>query len=358
MPAVGLAPQRLGCLDEIVNATLALGQVGAVDIADAMGNPVHDQRLRPGAPQGAVDPVAPGVNHVQPARRGRIPDLDGQGRARAQTTFGCGQPDAVAAGRRELRGGRQGAGIGERHLSRPGGFAPRNPHGRRIALDRLDRSGQVGPAIEHHAAIDARRHHGRKCGRLPRIIDPPLEHARRESLARIHLQTQPRGGHLVKSRRVESIPFHPQARGVRHRHELDPVPILQPAGAGQTHPLAVVPPIDLDPPRADRLAPVVLDPLAAHPRPVAIGPAAVVPRAAGDMAVVQGIDRGVAGGVRAGWRGDQGKVGCPRFPASSLGSQRQRQAHTQEPCKARGSCRGRKGVPCHRMRCFKQWISV
>jgi hypothetical protein len=52
---VRLPGQRLRRFDEVVHAALALGQVRAVDLVNAVRNPVHNQRLHPGVPQRAVD---------------------------------------------------------------------------------------------------------------------------------------------------------------------------------------------------------------------------------------------------------------------------------------------------------------
>ena len=53
--AVRLAAQRLRRFDEVVDAARALRQVGAVDLVDAVRNPVHDQGLGAAVPQRTVD---------------------------------------------------------------------------------------------------------------------------------------------------------------------------------------------------------------------------------------------------------------------------------------------------------------
>jgi predicted metal-dependent hydrolase len=45
---VRLAAQRFAGIDEVVDAALPNGQIFAVDLVDAMRNPVDDQRLRAG----------------------------------------------------------------------------------------------------------------------------------------------------------------------------------------------------------------------------------------------------------------------------------------------------------------------
>ena len=78
LASVRLPAQRLGSFDEIVNATLTFRQVGAVDVVNAVRDPVHDKRLGPGAPQRAVNLVTLRINHVEPLRRRRGRHLHAQ----------------------------------------------------------------------------------------------------------------------------------------------------------------------------------------------------------------------------------------------------------------------------------------
>ncbi len=99
--AVRLPGQRLGRLDEVVDAARAQLEVGAVDLVDAVRDPVHDQRLDGPVPERAVDPVAPGVDRQQVDQLRLGHDLHVQRRVDAASRR-C-RPSASAGRRRAPR---------------------------------------------------------------------------------------------------------------------------------------------------------------------------------------------------------------------------------------------------------------
>ncbi len=86
------------------------------------------------------------------------------------------------------------------------------------------------------------------------------------------------------------------------------IPIKQPRAFRRANPLSVNPPIDVHFLRADRLVPVVFDPLRAGAIPVAVRAAAIIARIAWSEAVVDRAHGCVAGSVRARCLGDDGEV--------------------------------------------------
>ncbi len=78
MPAVGLAGQLVGRIDEVVDSAFPEVRIG--DLRDAVRNPVDDQGLGPVVPQATVDPVRLGIDQMEVLRRRRRHDLDIHGR--------------------------------------------------------------------------------------------------------------------------------------------------------------------------------------------------------------------------------------------------------------------------------------
>ena len=75
MPAVRLAGQLVGGVDEVIDSARTLPQIGRFDLLDAMRNPSDDERLGAMVPQRAVDLVALGVDDAQRLLRRRRVDL-------------------------------------------------------------------------------------------------------------------------------------------------------------------------------------------------------------------------------------------------------------------------------------------
>ena len=63
--SVRLAAQGFAGFEEVVDAALALREVRALALVDAVGNPVDDERLGARVPQWAVDGVFLGVDDVE-----------------------------------------------------------------------------------------------------------------------------------------------------------------------------------------------------------------------------------------------------------------------------------------------------
>ena len=61
---VRFAAQGLGGFNEIVDAALALREVGAFDVVNAMRNPIDNEGLGAGIPERTVDGVFFGVNDI------------------------------------------------------------------------------------------------------------------------------------------------------------------------------------------------------------------------------------------------------------------------------------------------------
>ena len=109
--------------DEIVDAALALRQVGAVDLINAMGNPAGDQGLGAVVPQRAVYGVIFGINHVQAVLGRRLGHFDRQGRGKVGRAVPAGEGQGINAGSGKRGGGLRREGIGERHRARAGSLA-------------------------------------------------------------------------------------------------------------------------------------------------------------------------------------------------------------------------------------------
>jgi len=301
--AVGLAPQGLGRLNEVVDPARALAEVGVVDLVDAVGDPVDDQGLGPRVPERAVDLVVLRIHHVQAVRRRGLlcPDLE-RGR-RAEGTLARGQLEDIVTRCGEDRCGRGRSGVRKGHVAGPGLLGPDHLARGRVALEALDLSREEGLSAHHDHAVPACRHGRRELGGLARVIDPPLQDARGVLLVAVDLQAELGRGHLVEGRGVELAGPDPKAGGVGHGHKGLPVPVQKATRLGYADPLLVVPPVHVDLVCADRPAPIVLDPLGACAGPVSVRPA---PRAAGTPGcnpVMQGGQCRVPGYKRT--RGDR-----------------------------------------------------
>lgn len=108
------AAELLGRFDKVVDAARV---VAALELVDAVGNPVHDQRFHPVIPQRAVDGPCAHVHHfVWCGGRGHL-GFHGQRRCRGGTIGFGSELDDVDACFTERRGGRQRAFIRERHCA-------------------------------------------------------------------------------------------------------------------------------------------------------------------------------------------------------------------------------------------------
>ncbi len=175
---VRLAAQRLGRLDKIINAAVAVicRDVRAVDLVNAMRNPVHDERLRTGVPKRTVDLVGLGVNDVEPVARRRSHHFDFERGRRSQLAFARRQFQNVIARLGKCRRGDVRVRVGKSHLARAGILAPSH-FGRRIRLQKFHRAGQIGFAVHHHIAVHAGVDARRKIRRFAGIQNPPLQNA-------------------------------------------------------------------------------------------------------------------------------------------------------------------------------------
>ena len=138
-------------------------------------------------------------------------------------------------------------------------------------------------------AVNAGRDGGREVGELALVVHFPLENARGTPFAvGVDLQAELGGANLVEGGRVELVLGHPQPRGIPDRDKTLAVPIEEAAGLGQADTGTIIPPENVNLPCADGGRPVVLDPLRAFGRPVAVRSLAANMGGLGCVPVVEG----------------------------------------------------------------------
>ena len=252
MAGVRLATQRLRGLDEIINTALALCQIGAVDVINAVRNPVHNQRLGARVPERTVNLVALRIDDIQSVRGRRQIHNDVQQGGRAQRTVDRRQLEHVLTRCGERRRRFQLVYVGKHDSARPGGLAPGHARPSGSRLQQFHRAGQIRLSAKNHIAILARDDLGRKGGGFPGISNPPFEDAGGERTVRIHLQSQLRGLHFIKRRHVELVARYAQAGHVGYENKVAAVPELHAVCLRQAHTTVVIPPVNLNLLRADR----------------------------------------------------------------------------------------------------------
>ena len=286
------AAQFLGGLDEVVDP--ALLQVRVVDLVDAVGDPVRDDRPGPFVPERAVEGVGLGVDQVELLRGRRVHHFHGQVGRGAQAVFVSRQSQHVRTDGRKGRAGLGRGGVLESHLAGAGSHTPsdrcRNGLPR---IEGLDLAVQVGLAAEHHDPVFTGAHARRKVRGLARIEDPPFEDPGGSTAVGVDLELEPGGGDFFKTQAVDLVPGHPEGGLGLHRDKRTAVPVGQAGRHRQTHSLAVVPPVEIHLVGADRPGPFILDPLGAGVAPVAIRAGAAVTR----VFVLTGIIEGRHGTV-------------------------------------------------------------
>lgn len=219
-----------------------------------------------------------------------------------------GQLEDVGAGRREARGRDGGARVAEGDGTRTALPGPTNGgDGIRFAVV-LHGAAEVGLSRLHHHPVHTGRHGRREIGRCAGVIDPPLKKAGGGGVGGIEFQPELAGGDVRKSGGVELAPFQSQAAGIGQSDKGSAVPIHHPAGLGETHPAAVVEPVNVHLPGGNGLAPIVLHPLRSSAGPVAVGAVALVIRVGGDSAIVEGRNGLPSRNERGGGRGHDGQI--------------------------------------------------
>ena len=201
-----------------------LRQVRAVDLVDAVGNPIHDQRLGAGIPQRAVDAIILRVNDVEPVGGRRRLHFHTERFRFFDLTVVAGQFQNIFARRGKGRGRHRRTGIGKRDRARTGFLAPAGDRRLRLAFV-LDRTAQVSFAADHHVAIDAGDDDRGEVGRVARVINFPLQNSGR-AVGRfvIVFEAKPVALHFGETGRVVFVRLRAEAGGVFDGNELRAVP--------------------------------------------------------------------------------------------------------------------------------------
>ena len=278
------------------------------DLPHAVRNPVDDERLGPAAPEGAGEGVARGRHRVQRNRgRRRVRRDRDRGRRTQLPVIGC-QPQDVVARRGKPGRRRRRQGVAEGHSAWAGVPAPANGRaGLRLAVV-LHRGIQVRLPGQYDHPVRAGVHRRGEIGRASAVVDPPFQQARGELLLAVKLQPQAGRGYILEVGGFALAGGQAEAARAGHRDEGTAVPVLQPARLRQAHAALVVEPIHIHPVGLDGPAPVILHPLRAALRPVAVGPAALVIRVGRGEAVVEGREGLVAGDKGGRGGGHHGQV--------------------------------------------------
>src|SRR5262249_1898245 len=153
MEASRLATQFLAGLDKVVDSTRPDFDIRAVDLVDAVRDPVDDQGFESWVPKGAVELVGFCVDRFERFSWRRFLDGNCEAGGVRSLPVVCGELQYVRSRRREFRGCDQRFGIGEGHLARSGLFAPCGSCSRAGGWRRRRRR----VAITSGLAIDIRR---------------------------------------------------------------------------------------------------------------------------------------------------------------------------------------------------------
>src|SRR5262249_8592254 len=120
----------LARFNEVVDSAGADFDISAVDLVDAVGDPVDDQSFDARIPERAVELVGFGVDGLKGLGGRRFLDGDSQGGGVRGLAVVGSELEDVGSGRGEFGGGDQRFGIGERYFARSGFLTPSSGYSR------------------------------------------------------------------------------------------------------------------------------------------------------------------------------------------------------------------------------------